>query len=86
MKKLYTTAFLALASAGSLLAETPSSGTGTAMDTEAAESMLEAAQAGLEGLLSAATPVITALVLAGLAIWGALALVRIVKRAFRTGS
>lgn len=71
---------LALAASVPAFAETP------AMDTAAATGILTSAQTGLTALLTAATPVISALILAGLAIWGAMALVRIVKRAFRTGS
>lgn len=56
------------------------------MDTTAATTMLTSAQTGLTSLLSAAAGILTAIVLAGLAIWGALAIVRIVKKAFKTGS
>ncbi len=63
------------------LAETPA---GT-MDTTAAVSMITAAKDGLVGLLSSVAPIITAIVLAGLAIWAAIVVVRIVKRAFNAG-
>lgn len=64
------------------LAETPGS---TTMDTTQAVSMLTSAKDGLVALLSSAAPIITAIVLAGLAIWAAIAIVRIVKRAFNAG-
>lgn len=56
------------------------------MDTTQATQMLTSAQTGLTSLLQSAAPVVTALVLAGLSIWGALMLVRIVKRAFSRAS
>lgn len=61
-------------------------GTTPTMDTTNAEAMLTSAQTGLTSLLSSAAPVVTALVLAGLAIWGGLMLVRIIKRAFSRAS
>ena len=65
-----------------VLAETPGS---TTMDTTAAVSMITAAKEGLVSLLSSVAPIITAIVLAGLAIWAAIVVVRIVKRAFNAG-
>ena len=64
-----------------VLAEGPTS----AMDTAQAVSMLTSAKDGLVSLLSSAAPIITAIVLAGLAIWAAIVIVRIVKRAFNAG-
>ena len=64
------------------LAETPGS---TSMDTTQAVSMLTAAKEGLVSLLQSAAPIVTAIVLAGLAIWAAIVIVRIVKRAFNAG-
>lgn len=61
-------------------------GSAPSMDTTAAETMLTSAQTGLTGLLSSAAPIVTAIVLAGLAIWAALVLIRIIKRAFSRAS
>ena len=65
-----------------VLAETPGS---SSMDTTQAVSMLTAAKDGLVSLLQSAAPIVTAIVLAGLAIWAAIVIVRIVKRAFNAG-
>lgn len=56
------------------------------MDTTTATQILTSAQTGLSGLFTSVSGVIGVLVLGGLAIWGALALVKIVKRAFKSGS
>ena len=64
------------------LAETPG---GNTMDTTAAVSMITSAKEGLVSLLSSVAPIITAIVLAGLAIWASIVIVRIVKRAFNAG-
>ena len=60
-------------------------GSTSAMDTAQAVSMLTSAKDGLVSLLQSAAPIITAIVLAGLAIWAAIVIVRIVKRAFNAG-
>ena len=57
-------------------------GTTPSMDIAEATTMLTSAQTGLSALLTAAAPIVTTIVLAGLAIWAAIVLVRIVKRAF----
>lgn len=82
MKKKIVILAGSAASQLTLLAE----GTTPTMDTTQAEAMLTSAQTGLTSLLTSAAPVVTALVLAGLAIWGALMLVRIIKRAFSRAS
>lgn len=64
-----------------VLADTPA---GT-MDTSAAVSMITSAKDGLVSLLSSVAPIVTGIVLAGLAIWAAIVVVRIVKRAFNAG-
>ena len=61
-------------------------GTAPSMDTTAATTLLTSAQTGLSSLLTSAAPIIATVVLAGLAIWGGLALIRIVKRALRVGA
>lgn len=57
-------------------------GTTPAMDTTAAENMVNYATTGLSGLLTACVPYITSLFLAGLAIWGAYVVFKLIKRAF----
>lgn len=56
-----------------------------AMDTTQATTMMTAVQTGLESILTAAGPIITAIILAGLGIWAVFAVVRLLKRAFNTG-
>lgn len=56
--------------------------TTTPMDTTKAQGVVKSATEGLQGLIEAVTPYVTALILAGLAIWAALVIIRIVKRAF----
>lgn len=77
MKKLLVPASLVPAG---LLAADPA-----AMDTTQATTMMTAVQTGLESILTAAGPIITAIILAGLGIWAVFAVVRLLKRAFNTG-
>lgn len=77
MKKFF--ALFALSPLG-LLAADPA-----AMDTTQATTMMTAVQTGLESILTAAGPIITAIILAGLGIWAVFAVVRLLKRAFNTG-
>lgn len=56
--------------------------TTTPMDTTSAQGVVKSATDGLQGLIESVTPYVTALILAGLAIWAALVIIRIVKRAF----
>lgn len=57
-------------------------GTTPSMDTTTAASMISSASDGLTGLLTTVAPYITTLVLAGLAIWAALVIIKLVKRGF----
>lgn len=50
-----------------------------------ASSVIDQAQSSLEGILTSAGSAVTALVVAGLAIWGAIAIVGVLKRAFSAG-
>lgn len=78
MKK-FMFASLGLLSSATAFAE----GEGTVtMDTSSAVSMVESATTGLTGLLTTVVPYITTLFLAGLAIWAAFVIFRLVKRAF----
>lgn len=77
MKKFMLT-ILGVFGAHALLAE----GTTPTMDTTAAAGLVEQAQTGLSSLLTTVTPYISTIVLAGLAIWAAMVIIRLVKRAF----
>lgn len=52
------------------------------MDTTSAETIVSSATTGLQSLLTAVTPYVTTLILAGLAIWAGMVIIRVVKRAF----
>lgn len=71
-------AFLGLAGSVPALAD----GTTPTMDTTTAASMVQSASTGLGTLLETVAPYITTLFLAGLAIWAAFVIFRLVKRAF----
>lgn len=77
MKKLLLSSLLA---AGSVLAADP-----PAMDTTTATTMMTSVQTGLEAILTAAGPIISAIILAGIGIWAVFAVVRLMKRAFNSG-
>lgn len=77
--KYATLAFLPTVS---VFAEGANSGSSA---TDAA-GLLTDAQTALTGMLTSAFPVIATVVVAGLGIWGAIKLVRIVKRALSAGS
>lgn len=71
---------VALGAPFALLAEETS---GSGADT--ATTVIENAQNSLEGILTTAGGAVAALVAAGLAIWGAIAIVGVLKRAFSAG-
>lgn len=52
------------------------------MDTTAASGIIQSCSEGLVSLLETVTPYVTTLILAGLAIWAAMVIIRLVKRAF----
>lgn len=85
MKNKLLAGALALASAVPVFAE-ETSGSTPAMDTEAAETMMESIQTGFSSLLEAAQPIITTIILAALGIWVGFFIVRLAKRALKTGS
>lgn len=74
-------AALGLLSSASAFADGEGGG-GVTMDTTNAANMVQSATTGLTGLISTVTPYITTLFLAGLAIWAAFVVFRLVKRAF----
>lgn len=81
MKKKIITA---LASVGSVAAF--AEGTTQQMDTTAAANMVQSATTGLQSLLETVTPYLVTLLLAGLAVWAGIMLVKLVKRVFGRSS
>lgn len=79
MKKILPAALVAASMALPALAEDG------AMDTTTATTMMTQIQTGLEAILTAAGPIITALILSGIGIWAVFAVVRLMKRAFNSG-
>ncbi len=57
-------------------------GAAATMDTTAAAGIINSCSTGLVSLLETVTPYVTTLILAGLAIWAAMVIIRLVKRAF----
>ena len=57
-------------------------GTTPTMDSTAAAGIVNSAATGLVSLLETITPYVTTIILAGLAIWAAMVIIRLVKRAF----
>lgn len=51
----------------------------------ASEQIISGAETALKGLLDSAGPVVASVVIAGLGIWGAIAIVGLIKRAFNAG-
>ena len=82
MKKLmYAAGAFALSALPVLAEETGgSSTTGTTAD-----GILTEAQGVLEAIIASAGPVVSAVIVAGLGLWGAIAIVGVVKRAFNSG-
>ena len=80
MKKKLVVAASAALPVLSALAEDPS------VDTSAAEGIITSGKTALQSVMSSATPAVTAIVLAGLGIWAAIKIIRLLKRAFSSGS
>lgn len=88
MKKLmYTLGAFAATAPMALLAEGGTSGSGTSSIVSMSDvtDIFTNAQEDMTSLLSAAIPVVVAFVGGGLIIWGAIALVGVLKRAFGAG-
>lgn len=81
-KKVLAALGLCLASASPLLA----AGEAGAMDTTQATNLMNSISAGFTTLLTAAQPIITTIVLAALGIWVGFFVIRLAKRALKTGS
>lgn len=81
MKKLVYSAGAFALTALPALAEETSGGTSSTI----AEDVLDGASEALQAILIAAGPVISTVVIAGLGLWGAIAIVGVVKRAFNSG-
>ena len=82
MKKLMYSAGAFALSALPVLADGTSGGTSS---STVAEDILDQAQGALEAIITAAGPVVSAVIVAGLGLWGAIAIVGVVKRAFNSG-
>lgn len=80
-KKIMAVMGLCLASASPMLA----AGEAT-MDTTAAQGLMTSISTGFTALLTAAQPIITTIVLAALGIWVGFFVIRLAKRALKTGS
>ena len=81
MKKLMCSAGALALTALPALAEETSGGTSSTV----AENVLDGASSALQAIITSAGPVITTVVVAGLGLWGAIAIVGVVKRAFNSG-
>lgn len=86
MKKLFYSAlaFAATSPLALLAEETSGSSSSTSAAGMAAEITSQASEA-LSGMLDTVAPVIVTVVVAGLGIWGGIALVGIIKRGFNAG-
>lgn len=82
-KRLLVAAFAATVSAGAALAEGTSGAVVYAGST--AETIVNDASTTLQNFLTGAAPTVAAVIIAGLAIWGGIKLVGILKSAFQTG-
>lgn len=80
-KKILAALGLSLASVSSVFAAGE-----TSMDTTAAQGLMTSIQNGFTTLLTAAQPIITTIVLAALGIWVGFFVIRLAKRALKTGS
>lgn len=78
MKKILPAALVAASSLGLFAAD-------GGMDTTQATTMMTQIKTGLEAILTAAGPIVTALILSGIGIWAVFAVVRLMKRAFNSG-
>ena len=86
MKKLFYSALaFAATSPLALLAEGGTTGSDDATASTLGASIVEQASETLTGLLDIVAPVIVSVVIAGLAIWGGIALVGMIKRGFNAG-
>lgn len=88
MKKIFNKLFAlgAVMSSGVALAEETSGSSSTAIiGVEDMTDMFSTAQQNMTSLLDAAIPVAVSFVVGGLVIWGAIALVGVLKRAFSAG-
>lgn len=81
MKKLMYSVLTFAAVSLPALAEEISGGGSDTIATD----ILDQAQGALEAIITAAGPVVTSVIVAGLGLWGAIAIVGVVKRAFNSG-
>lgn len=78
-------AFATAATAGAALAQEAATVTPVAWEGSTAKQIAEAAQTTLANFLTGVGGIVGLLIVAGLAIWGGIALVGVLKRAFSTG-
>ena len=81
VRRLGVAAAVACGSVVSALAEE----TGGSTSTSLAADVIDDAQSSLEGILTSAGGAVSSIIVAGLAIWGAIAIVGVLKRAFSAG-
>lgn len=85
-KRALCSAFATVVTAGAALAqETSSTVAPVAWDGSTAKQIADAAQTTLANFLTGVGGLVGLLIVAGLAIWGGIALVGVLKRAFSTG-
>lgn len=82
MKKLKNSFY---SGAVALAMSLPALAEGTGGSSEVYETVVSDAQSKLESILTTGGEAVAALVVAGLAIWGAIAIVGVLKRAFSAG-
>lgn len=85
MKKLMTSAVLAASSVGAALAEGEAAAGAVSYSGSTAEAIVTGASTTLTNFLEGAAPTVATVIIAGLAIWGGIKLVGILKSAFQTG-
>lgn len=84
-KRALCAAFATAMTAGVSLAQEASTVTPVAWDNSTAKQIADAAQTTLSNFLTGVGGLVGLLIVAGLAIWGGIALVGVLKRAFSTG-
>lgn len=84
-KRALVAAFATAITCGAALAEGTTSTTAVAWEGSTAQDIATAAQTTLSNFLTGVGGIVGLLIVAGLAIWGGIALVGVVKRAFSVG-
>lgn len=84
-KRALVAAFATAIACGSALAADGTGTTAIAWEGSTAQDIAQAAQTTLSNFLTGVGGIVGLLIVAGLAIWGGIALVGVIKRAFSTG-